>query len=296
MSDPTDAVRINRLRLDDFPLPPLSEGDDKEQRGVVLVIGGSTRVPGAVRLSGIAALKAGAGKLQIGTVRAVAVPLGLAVPEAMVISLPMTRDGEIGRSATALLAAYVARADAVLIGPGVAPSQSVVALIHGVLAHLSESATLVLDGGAAVSLRADDRLLHPLRSRAVITPHAGEMAALLELPIDEVRVDPAAVATHCAERFSVVTVLKGGQTWIAASGEPRLQYRDGKVGLGTSGSGDVLAGIIAGLAARGAPPLTAAAWGVWAHGSAGNKLSRSIGRTGFLASELWAAIPEFVNT
>jgi ADP-dependent NAD(P)H-hydrate dehydratase len=290
-----DVIRITRLRLDDDPLPVASDNDDKENRGIVLVIGGSTSVPGAVKLSAVASLKAGAGKLQIGTVRAAAIPLGIAVPEALVVSLPMTREGEIGRSAAGQLAAHVARANAVLIGPGVSKGSSVSTLLRGVISHLSEAATLIVDGAANAALGADDTLLHSMEGRAVLTPHAGEMATLLEVPKDEVRADPAAIAQHCANRFRAVTVLKGGETWIAHPTEKLMHFRDGKVGLGTSGSGDVLAGIIAGLAARGAAPRTAAAWGVWVHGSAGNKLSRSVGRTGFLARELLNEIPALVN-
>lgn len=290
-----DAIRITRLRLDDFPLPVAADDDDKENRGVVLVVGGSTRVPGAVRLAGIAALRAGAGKLQIGTVKAVAISLGVVVPEALVLSLAMTRDGEIGRNAAGLLAESVSNANAVLIGPGVTNQLSTASFVRGVLSNLSNDTVLVIDGGATATLRADDTLLHQLGARAIITPHAGEMATLLELPIEEIRADPAAIAQHCADRFQAVTVLKGGETWIAAPRETIMHYRDGKVGLGTSGSGDVLAGIIAGLAARGAAARTAAAWGVWVHGSAGNKLTRTVGRTGFLASDLLREIPAFVN-
>ncbi|MBC8090238.1 MAG: NAD(P)H-hydrate dehydratase [Phycisphaerae bacterium] len=295
MNRDADVITITRSRLDDFPLPVASDDDDKDSRGVVLVIGGSARVPGAIKLSGVAALKAGAGKLQIGTVKAAAIPLGIAVPEALVVSLPMTREGEIGRTAGTLLAERVAGANSVLIGPGVSNQQAIAALIRGVLSHLPASATLILDGAATVSLRANDSLLHALASRAVLTPHAGEMASLLEVPIEEVRADPANIAQHCADRFRAVTVLKGGETWIAQPNETIMHFRDGKVGLGTSGSGDVLAGIIAGLAARGALPRTAAAWGVWVHGSAGNNLSHTVGRTGFLAREILDEIPALVN-
>ncbi len=93
----------------------------------------------------------------------------------------------------------------------------------------------------------------------------------------------------------IVVALKGSETFITAPNEAPLCYRDGRSGLGTSGSGDVLAGIVAGLSARGASPRTAAAWGVWAHGSAGNKLSRSVARIGFLASELLDEIPHAIH-
>lgn len=188
-----EAIRLTRLRLDSCSLPGVETDDDTAQRGVVLVVGGSAAAPGAMVLSATAALRAGAGALQLATIR------------------------------------------------------------------------------------------------------TGEMAALLELPEDEVRANAAEVAQHGARQYNSVVVLTGRETWIAHPTAPLVHYRDGKPGLATAGSGDVLAGVIVGLAARGAEPLTAAMWGVWAHGSAGTRVSRSVGKVGFLARELLPEIPSFVN-
>ena len=129
----------------------------------------------------------------------------------------------------------------------------------------------------------------------VLTPHAGEMASLLGIDKDDVEADPANTALIAAERFGVVVALKGADSWIADPEGELLHYSGGSVGLGTSGSGDTLAGIVAGLAARGASPLTSAAWGVWAHGSAGRVLSRRMATVGFLARELLAEVPALVG-
>jgi hydroxyethylthiazole kinase-like uncharacterized protein yjeF len=279
-----------------MPLPPLHADDDKESRGRVLVVGGSTLVPGAILLAGVAALRAGAGKLQLATVRDAAVGVGLHVPEALVVALPQDRRGEIaGARAAAPLRRYAAEADALLIGPGAVTGPQIAALLRGLLPLAGDRTTVVLDGAAAVAADSHARLVSALGGRVILTPHAGEMASLLGMDKSDVEANAAATARIAAERFSTVVALKGAESWIASPDGQLLHHKGGSVGLGTSGSGDTLAGIITGLAARGAEPLAAAAWGVWAHGSAGRKLSVHMATVGFLARELLAEVPALVG-
>ena len=298
------ARRVSRGLLRRLPLPAPDPGGDKEVRGRVLVIGGSALVPGAVLLAGVAALRAGAGKLQLATVREAAIPLGLAVPEALVAALPATAGGEIdGRAAADVLGSYAESADAVLVGPGMADEGAAGALLAALVPRLGPGATLVLDGPAITALAAAPAgLLHPLGGRAVLTPHAGEMASTLGEDKAAVDADPPGAARRAAERFGAVAVLKGADTFIAAPGGPGAGdggalycFTEGSVGLGTSGSGDTLSGIVAGLAARGAPGATAAVWGVWAHGTAGERLAKRTGTVGYLARELLAEVPALVG-
>lgn len=298
----TDVDAVTRARavtpalLRRLPLPPLDDRGDKESRGRVLVVGGCTQVPGAMLLAGVAALRAGAGKLQLATVRAAALPLGLAVPEALVVGLPTSAAGEIaGARAAGPLRPHAASANALLVGPGMSADRSAHALLAALVPRLRDDAVLVLDGAGAIALRHDPGLLAPLEGRAVLTPHAGEMAALLDEPRDDVEADAPAVARHAAQRFGATVALKGAESWIAEPDGALLHYRGGAVGLGTSGSGDTLAGIVAGLAARGASATTAAAWGVWAHGAAGRILARRTATVGFLARELLAEVPALVG-
>lgn len=293
---------ITRAALRALPLPAPQADGDKESRGRVLVVGGSARVPGALLLAGLGALRAGAGKLQLATARPAAVGLGLEVPEAMVVPLAASRLGEIaGARAAAPLRALVGGADAVLIGPGMATAPAVGALLRALAPLLGAQGTLVLDGAAAVSLgasrggRAMEDALHALGGRVIVTPHAGEMAALTGMDKREVEGDAPAAAARAAERFGAVFVLKGPDTWIADAAGSRLHHRGQLPGLGTSGSGDTLAGIVAGLAARGATPLAAAAWGVWAHATAGRRLAARMGAVGFLARELLAEVPALLG-
>jgi NAD(P)H-hydrate repair Nnr-like enzyme with NAD(P)H-hydrate dehydratase domain len=121
------------------------------------------------------------------------------------------------------------------------------------------------------------------------------MASLLGIPKERIEREPAAVAIDAARRFGAVVALKGAESWIATPDGPLYHYTGGTVGLATSGSGDTLAGVIAGLAARGASPTTAAVWGVYLHGAAGRALARRMGRVGFLARELLDEIPPLLR-
>lgn len=113
---------------------------------------------------------------------------------------------------------------------------------------------------------------------------------------DLIERDPERYARDTAKRFGAIVALKADETIVAAPGEPSLVYRSQAPGLGTAGSGDVLAGVIGGLLARGAEPRVATAWGVWLHGEAGRAASSEIGPIGFRASELAAYIPALLRS
>jgi ADP-dependent NAD(P)H-hydrate dehydratase len=272
------------------PLPVPAADDDKSQRGTVQVVGGCTEVPGAVLLAGEAALRAGAGKLRLATVRSAALHLALAMPEALVVALEEGEGGSIGPGAVEVLVPRLAPCAAVLIGPGMA-SDGARALVDAILGGMDPGAGLVLDAGALSGLAENPGPLRRHAGHSVITPHAGEMASLLGIPKEEVSADPLAAARRAAELLGTVVAMKGSQTWVVGPGGEALSCTHGIVGLATSGSGDTLAGIVTGLLARGADPVQATAWGVWLHAEAGHRLSRRIGPLGFLARELLAEIP-----
>jgi ADP-dependent NAD(P)H-hydrate dehydratase len=286
MSD--GAITVAFLRR--MPLPQPAEDGDKDQRGRVLVVAGSTSVPGAALLAATAALRAGAGKLQIATCQSISTQLGLAVPEALVLGLPETPSGEINPSAAIALRERIARCDAVLIGPGMLDDEAAAALTSNLL-DCDPGSAFVLDAAALGRLKDLAAVLERHGGRTVITPHAGEMANLLGMDKHDVLRSPAEIAGEAATLLHCVVALKGARTYIAAPDGGSWTYSDGNVGLATSGSGDTLAGIVAGLLARGVAPLEAAQWGVFLHGEAGNRLAQSRGPLGFLARELLAEIP-----
>lgn len=282
-------IEVTPALLRETPLPFPAPDSDKEARGRVLVVGGSAQVPGAVRLAGEAALRAGAGKLQMAVPEAMAVELGLLVPEGRVFALAEA-DGEIRPEATESILSFVTKCDALLIGPGMIGKSAAGELTHRLLTA-ADKAGFVIDAAAMTACWAKPELVRRRQGRVILTPHAGEMAGLTGASKDEVLADPQGAAREAAQMLGAVVAVKGADTVIAAPDGGCWVHHGKAVGLGTSGSGDVLAGVIAGLLARGASPEQAALWGVWAHGQAGVRLSRRIGPLGFLARELPGEIP-----
>jgi len=273
------------------PLPDHPEGTDKNSRGRVVAVGGSRLVPGALRLTGEAALRAGAGKLRMATIAEAAMPLGIAMPEAAVFTLPTGKDGEIEVAAADCLFPAMKDTDTLLIGPGMSSRAAARALVTTLLSSPLPELTILLDAAAVACSGQCAEMFSAWDGRIVLTPHHGEMAGLTGVSEEEIASDMETAALQAARRFGAVIALKGTETVIASPDGSLLRYRGGGVGLATGGSGDVLAGIIAGLLSRGAPPLEAAAWGVWLHGEAGTILASRIGPIGFLARELLAEIP-----
>jgi len=277
-----------------WPLPQPDPDGDKEERGRVLVAGGDPQVPGGVLLAATAALRAGAGKLQIGTVASIAAQLGIVIPEARVFALPELDEGGLAPEAGGELTHRAKLAQAVLFGPGAVNEAGTTALLHRLLPHITEP-TVILDAGALPILCNEPCVLRHLEGRAILTPHAGEMARLLGEDKSRIAADPLRFATKAAREWGAVVALKGAETYVAGPDGRVFVNRVGNVGLATSGSGDALSGIIAGLAARGAKPLQAAVWGVYLHARAGDLLAERIGPVGFLARELLPEIPRLMH-
>lgn len=283
--DAQRATVLDARALKAWPLPVVADDADKEDRGRILVVAGSREIPGAALLAATAALRAGAGKLVIATAASVAPGMALCMPEARVVALPETRAGGLAVQGVSRLHEIAPGFAAAVIGPGMmdeAGSAAFVAALLPLLAHC----TVVLD---ALALNA---ALHaaPFDQPVLLTPHAGEMAHLTGLSKEVVAADPEQAALAAAGRWNAVVALKGATTVIAAPDGRVWIHRGGQAGLATSGSGDTLAGIIGGLAARGATPEQACAWGIVLHAGAGARLAAN-GALGFLARELPAEVP-----
>lgn len=284
---------IDSAWLAAHPLPVHGPGTTKNSRGRVLIVGGSRKVPGATRLTGEAALRVGAGKVQLATVEAAAVPLGLLVPEAAVIAVPEDDRGEIGHAAAALDPALGA-CDTVVLGPGIGDPDVAAHLLDVILRAPGDDLTLVVDAVAIGCLKAVRADLARFSGRIVLTPHYGEMAVLCDRDEAAIHANPIRVARDAAQAFGAVVALKSSATVIATPDGTTLSYGGGGVGLATGGSGDVLAGAIAGLVSRGAAPLVATAWGVWLHGQSGRRLATTDGPIGFLARDLPGQFPHML--
>ena len=150
---------------------------------------------------------------------------------------------------------------------------------------------IVLDAAALLKLHDCEAVLRRHAGRVVLTPHAGEMATLLDVPREEVQADPLGAARRAAGALGVVVAMKGGCTFVVSPQGAAWWCDQGNVGLATSGSGDTLAGVIAGLIARGATPVDATIWGVFLHGEAGDRLARKRGPVGYPGARIAGGDP-----
>jgi hydroxyethylthiazole kinase-like uncharacterized protein yjeF len=283
----TQAKPLTRIELNRHPLPPVEAGT-KDRHGQILIIAGSRDVPGAGLLAAHGAMRAGAGKLQLAVPDDIAIPLGIAMPEAMVVGFATARDGGFSRRAVASMLEQAAQADAIVAGPGLTSNPAATRLA-GELCTLGKP--LALDAALLHALPAKTAEARNADVRPILLPHAGEMASLLDCDPEEVEADPLAAGRACARRYDSLVLVKGVQSRVVAPDGSAWKYAGGGPGLGVSGSGDVLAGIVGGLLARGAPALTALLWGVWLHGEAGLALSQKVGPLGFLAREIPGEVP-----
>jgi ADP-dependent NAD(P)H-hydrate dehydratase len=218
-----------------------------------------------------------------------------------VIGLPETGEGGIAMAAAGALESMKGRLDAVLIGPGMQDEPAICDFVHALLPML-DGVDVILDAAAMGVVREADTkgsesagFLGRYGARVLLTPHAGEMAHLSGASKEEVAADPQGMAMRMAQRWQATVALKGPVTYIATPDGRLWKHEGGNVGLAASGSGDTLAGIIVGLAARGAALDQAGAWGVALHARAGDRLAERTGPLGFLTRDLAAEIPMLMH-
>jgi ADP-dependent NAD(P)H-hydrate dehydratase len=286
-------VAVTPEFLHTHALPRHEREGDKQARGRVLVIAGSVEVPGAALLAGLGVLRAGAGILQIATCQSAASHLAMAMPEAMVVGCRETPDGGIDPASASRLAELGSGCDAMLIGPGMMDETAVAELTSELLKRL-EAPVFILDACAFATLHAREV---PGRhaGKVVATPHSGEMAKFLALPREEVDDAPLRAARQAAAALHAVIAMKGARTHIVSPNGEAWLCENGSIGLATSGSGDTLAGILAGLLARGTHPALATIWAVYMHGEAGRRLAKRNGTLGLLAREIPGEIPTIMQ-
>lgn len=278
---------LTAAELRRFPLPAIAAGD-KDSHGTILIIAGSRDVPGGPLLSTHAAMRSGAGKLQLAVPDDIAVPLGIAMPEAKVVGFATARDGGFAAKGVRAMIEQAERADAIVAGPAMTGNPATERLAAKLVAL---GKPLALDAALLHALPANDVEMRRAEVPPLLLPHAGEMASLLECDEAAVEAEPLGCGRDCAARYGAVVLVKGVQSHIVAPDGQAWKYKGGGPGLGVSGSGDVLAGIAGGLLARGAEPLTALLWSVWLHGEAGAALAKRVGPLGFLARELPGELP-----
>ena len=271
-------------------LPRRAPSSTKFSSGHVLVAGGSRGLTGAPRMAAEASMRAGAGYVT-GCVPASLqdVIAASATPELMTRGLPDEHGAHTLEGVAEALEAS-ARGGALALGPGLGRREGAFAFARALAAQASVAMVLDADGLNAHAGRLGD--LAARDAPTVLTPHAGELARLLELDSGEIERERLRHVRAAAERAGAVVVLKGDDTLIAEPAGAVAVSRGATPALATAGTGDVLTGVIAALLAQGLDAFTAAAAGVWLHAHAGREAARRVGSAeGVIATDVIAALP-----
>jgi NAD(P)H-hydrate epimerase len=285
------------------PLPrlaPREVGSHKGDYGRVLVLGGSRGMAGAPSLTGMAALRGGAGLVTVATPASVQPTVAGFSPCYMTIPLVEDDYGIADQANIVDLAAARERYDVWGVGPGLGQTEGLAELIAQLYRIVPRPMVVDADGlnALAATLQRDPDLLSKSAGPRVLTPHPGEFARLTgQRPGGEADDRARAVAKFCRRDSAekTVVVLKGHQS-IVGDGHRYAVNRTGNPGMATGGTGDCLTGVIAALLAQGLSPFDAARLGVHVHGLAGDLAAQDLGQVALIASDLPTYLPQALKS
>ena len=279
-------------------LPSRKLDSNKGSHGKALVIGGCSDYFGAPTLSARAAYRVGAGLVAMAVPQAIQHMAAMLCAEATFVPLPESHNAHNVASLPMLLRWLngVKEGAAIALGPGMGQSDEAVAFMDAILArdaiHAVPLKGLLCDADALNHLSRMEKWHERLPALTVLTPHAGEMARLTGLTIAEVQADRIGIALKFADAWNHIVVLKGAHTVIAAPAQRGVVLPFSNPAMATAGTGDVLAGCIAGLMAQGAGAFDAAVCGAYLHGRAGDAWRKVHGDAGMLAGDLLPLLPD----
>ena len=271
-------------------LPARPNDGHKGTFGKALIVAGSRGMSGAACLSGLGALRGGAGLVTL------AIPAGIlsvvASVEPSYLTVPLSEDsqGRISSGALRELLALAAASSAVACGPGWGTSSDLQSVVHTIYTELSKP--LVIDADALNCLAKNPRGIpvENIPGPRVLTPHPGEFARLIRSDTATVQKNRESLAVEFAAKHNVVLLLKGHETLIT-DGSRVAVNTTGNSGMATGGTGDVLTGLITALLAQDLPPFEAAQLGAHLHGLAGDLAAADLTRPGLIASDLPRYLP-----
>jgi hydroxyethylthiazole kinase-like uncharacterized protein yjeF len=275
-----------------LPARPLNA--NKGTFGKALVIAGSINYIGAAYLACSGAMRVGTGLVTLATTGTVQPIVASKLAEATYLPLPETKRGIVSVEAADIIRRECAQYNALLVGCGIAQDPSSAEFIVSLL-FKPGLPPLVLDADALNILAGIPDWWQKIPDNTLLTPHPGEFSRLSGLSIEKVQSDRLTAARKFAAAWRKTVVLKGAFTVIAAPDGHCRVSPFANPGLASAGTGDVLAGIITGLAAQGLNLFDAASLGVSLHGAAGEKIRNEIGDTGMLASDLLPALPAVIK-
>ncbi len=276
-------------------LMPTRKGDaHKGDFGRTLIVAGSRRYPGAALLAAKAATRSGAGLIELATPESVYPVVAGHAPEAICTPIEEEVSGLAGQATAARqVISSASDASAMLIGPGLGTMEPTAALTRTLTAQADSLPPLVVDADALNVLARTHRWWRRLPETTILTPHPGEMARLAGISVREVQDDRLNLAAQAAEDWGVHLTLKGAATIIASPGGRIGISPFVNPGLAKGGTGDVLAGLMAGILAQ-MPQRSheAASLAVYLHGRAGEIARRSMGETAMKAGDVIDALPQ----
>ena len=276
-----------------FKLPARPRDGHKGTFGTVVVLAGSQGFTGAAYLASMGAARSGAGIVRLFVAQSIYPILAEKCTEVIVGPVPEIAPGVVGHASLSGVLRGFAGADAGVIGPGMGRDTSTRRLIEDLVPRVP--APLVLDADALNLLSEHRSILPRLSPQIVLTPHPAEFGRLAGLETSTVQKDRRGLASRFAKAWNKIVVLKGADTVIAAPDGRITVNPISTPALASGGTGDVLAGVIAGLMAQGLQPFEAAVTGVHLHSLAGIDLEASIGQAGVLASDLLPQIPRVME-
>jgi len=271
--------------------------DHKGTAGRVLVVAGSVGKSGAAAMTGLAALRGGAGLVTLIVPAGAWAGVAPAVPEVMVEQAPEGPPGRLGTAAVEGIVELARGADVLAIGPGLGREEETCEAIVSILEAFEGPRLVDADGLFALgwAARSGRAVSGTVQAPLLLTPHPGEATFLLDLDLGQVLEDRRAAARDCAARFDATVLLKGYRSLAAdPAGLLRINPTGGPV-LATGGTGDILTGLAAGLLAQGLPPSEALALAAYLHGWAGDRIAESRGATGAVATDLLELIPVLIG-
>lgn len=271
-------------------LPMRIEDSHKGTFGKVFNVAGSIGMTGAAYMSSLSSLKVGAGYSILATSQSVVPVISSMAPEIVCIPLEETEEKAISQKALEKALDKSKDADVFLIGPGIGTEESTVEFVSQFIQQLTDRGeTLIVDADALNCLAIKEDVFLPINS--IITPHAKELSRLMKVPVEKILKDRIKFARDAAQKFNTIVVLKGAKTVIAEPNGNIYINQTGNSGLATAGSGDVLAGMIAGFVAQGLDLKDAAIVGVYLHGLTADIAVEELTEYSLTASELLNYIP-----
>ncbi len=265
-------------------IPRRLRNTHKGSYGHVLILAGSADYPGAPTLALAGAVRSGVGLATAYVPGSLAISVSAALPDAIVRSAPATPAGTMSAAFWDHLRPRLSDYSAILIGPGMTPHPDVRTLVERLLVECR--VPLVLDADALNVLEGDAARVAEAAGPVILTPHPGEMGRLLGCSTAVVQEDREAASRKAIEKTSAIVALKGAGTLVGAPGRPLHLNLSGNPGMAKGGTGDVLAGLIAGLAGQGLEPFDAVRAGVYLHGQAGDSVALRGSQQTLLASDL----------